>query len=158
LLVEGPDDGPALARLVELAVRAGQTDHAAELRRRKAEVDQLRERYRQLLLRDQPVRDAAEMARLAEQLGHRFGARAFRAVAASAGGSRPDHREPPAGSGSPEVVAAGSRLRTGPTLAQVLADEIGPPAGPSASARPAAPPSRSLAVRFEDDARAAGLV
>jgi hypothetical protein len=43
----------------------------------RAEVERSQARYRELFARNQPARDAAEMARLAEQLGHRFEAIAF---------------------------------------------------------------------------------
>ncbi len=76
-----PADGAAFDRLAELAVREGQPARAAELRRRKAELDQKKAQYQELLLRDQPVRDAAKMAALAEQLGHWFEAKVFASVA-----------------------------------------------------------------------------
>ena len=44
---------------------------------KKAEIDRLRARYEKLYDRNQPIRDAEEMARLAEQLGRQFEARVF---------------------------------------------------------------------------------
>ena len=87
-----PADGAAFDRLAELAVREGQPARAAELRRRKAELDQLKAQYQELLLRDQPVRDAAKMADLAEQLGHWFEAKVFASVALATEPGRDDLR------------------------------------------------------------------
>ena len=47
-----PADARALERLATLAVEAGQADRAGELRRRKAELDRARDRYRKLLAID----------------------------------------------------------------------------------------------------------
>ena len=92
-LVEAdPADGAAFDRLAELAVREGQPARAADLRRRKAEFDQLKAQYQELLLRDQPVRDAARMAGLAEKLGHWFEAKVFASVALATDQTRDDLR------------------------------------------------------------------
>lgn len=68
-----PGHPEALDRLAELAIEAGETEVAADLRRRKAEVDQLRDQYgRRFQLRDDELaRIAREMAELAENLGRR---------------------------------------------------------------------------------------
>ena len=50
-----------------LADRENLPDRAAELRDKKTEVDQVNARYKELFLRDQALRDAEEMARLAER-------------------------------------------------------------------------------------------
>ena len=76
-----PADLPALDRLAQFAEQEGQPDRAAELGHKKAEIAQLRARYEQLFERRQPIRDAVEMAHLAEQLGRRFEARGFLTVA-----------------------------------------------------------------------------
>jgi thioredoxin-like negative regulator of GroEL len=81
LIAADPADFTALDRLVELEVKEGQPDSARELRRKKIEIDRLRVRYQELFHRHQPLRDAAEMARIAEQLGRRFEARAFLTLA-----------------------------------------------------------------------------
>jgi enediyne biosynthesis protein E4 len=92
-LVEAdPSDGAAFDRLAELAVQEGPPARAAELRRRKTELDQLKAQYKELLLRDQPVRDSAKMAGLAEQLGHWFEAKVFASVALAAEPARDDLR------------------------------------------------------------------
>ena len=82
LLVDGdPADTTALDRLAGLAEKDGQTARATELRGKKAAIDQWRTRYLNLHERKQPIRDAVELARLAAQLGRRFEARVFRAIA-----------------------------------------------------------------------------
>ena len=82
LLVDAdPADTKALDRLAVLAQTAGQNARAAELRRKNEDVDRWRTRYLKLHERKQPIRDAVELARLAEQLGRRFEARGFRTIA-----------------------------------------------------------------------------
>ena len=68
-------------RLIELAVKHAQPERANELRRLRSEIETLENRYLKLFERNQPLRDAAEMAQLAERIGHRFEAKAFRTVA-----------------------------------------------------------------------------
>ena len=93
LVAADPADVTALGRLAELAEKEGQPARAAELRRKKAEIDRLLARYLELHDRKQPFRDAAELARLAEQLGRRFEARVFLTIAHP---GRPRPRGPPA--------------------------------------------------------------
>jgi tetratricopeptide (TPR) repeat protein len=83
LRVADPADLTAVDRLAQLAEEHGQPARAAELRRQRGEIDRLRARYEKLYLRKQPLRDAVEMAHLAEQLGRRFEARAFLPLAIS---------------------------------------------------------------------------
>lgn len=89
----------------------------SELRRRKSDLEGVLARYKERFARDQPLRDAAEMARLAEQLGQDFEARAFRVLAGEVreGGDR--NRVATTGtSGDPSGVAT-----SGETLADRLA-------------------------------------
>jgi thioredoxin-like negative regulator of GroEL len=65
LLAADPTEFAAWDRLAELAVQAGQPECAAGLRRGKAEIQRLQTRYQELDRRNQPIRDAAELARLA---------------------------------------------------------------------------------------------
>ena len=70
-----PGDTRALDRLAELAIRAGQADRAAAIRRRQEEALRDKERYRRLLIADRglsSVPELRERARLAERLGRRF--------------------------------------------------------------------------------------
>jgi tetratricopeptide (TPR) repeat protein len=92
LIAADPTDFAALDRLVELHLKNGQSDVAAALRRQKDKIAGLQARYDKLFKRHQPRRDAAEMARIAEQLGRRFEARAFLTIALGASPDRADLR------------------------------------------------------------------
>ena len=83
LIAVNPADLTALKRLENLATLAGRLDRAAQLRDQAAEISRLQSRYRALYERNQPFRDAVEMAHLAEQLGQRFEAIAFLTIAAA---------------------------------------------------------------------------
>jgi thioredoxin-like negative regulator of GroEL len=87
-----PADFQALDRLVELAVKEGRQDRAAELRRKKTATERLQARYQKLYQRNQPWRDAAEMARLALELGRSFEAEVFLTVAVAVDTNRDDLR------------------------------------------------------------------
>ncbi len=115
-----PEDFAALARLVELTVQQGQAARAAELRRRKGEIERLQARYEQLYRRNQPRRDAAEMSRLAERLGRRFEARAFATIAAAADPDNDDLRRRLAGLDRPAPTPG----EGGPTLAVAIRAEL----------------------------------
>ena len=117
LLVADPADLTALDRLAPLAEQDGQPARVAELRRDKAEIDRLRARYEYLYVRKQPIRDAVEMARLAERLGRQFEARGFLTVAISDDPNRHDLRHDLARlSQHPAAVA-----ERGQTVTEVLA-------------------------------------
>jgi enediyne biosynthesis protein E4 len=152
-----PGDGAALDRLAELAVRDGQTQHAAALRERKAALDQQKARYQELLLRDQPVRDAATMAALAEQLGHWFEAKVFASVALAADPAQDELKAMLARLNSRDS----SGVAPGATLAAALGLSAARDAMPrlaqavTALASPKAPAGQ---VRFEDDAARANLI
>jgi tetratricopeptide (TPR) repeat protein len=120
LCASDPADPTALVRLAQLAEKEGQPARAAELLRKKLDIDRLRARYDKLHKRRQPVRDAAEMAHLAEQLGRGFEARAFLTLAISEDPDREDLRR------NLQRVTPGPRSapEPGQTLARVLADEI----------------------------------
>jgi hypothetical protein len=64
-------------------VKHAQPERAKELRRLLSEIETLGNRYLKLFERNQPLRDAAEMAQIAERIGRRFEAQAFRTVAAA---------------------------------------------------------------------------
>jgi enediyne biosynthesis protein E4 len=119
LLAADPADLNAFDRLAQLAQKDGQPARAAELLRKKVEIDRLRARYEKLYDRKQPVRDAVEMARLAEQLGRGFEARALLTLAISEDPDREDlRRDLKRLSQSPGPLA--NRWQT---LAELLADE-----------------------------------
>jgi enediyne biosynthesis protein E4 len=148
-----PADGAAFDRLAELAVREGQPARAAELRKRKAEIDPVKAEYQQLLLRDQPVRDAARMAELAEQLGHRFEAKVFASVALASEPGRDDLRAALARLQSESRGAAA--VGPGPTLAAAVGE---PSAAHGALPSLAAVQDASAEpIQFEDGSVRAGL-
>ncbi len=154
LLAADPGDVAALDRLAGLAVRDGQPDRAGEFRRRKARRDQLDLRYQELFLRNQSVRNAEEMARLAEQLGRFFEAKAFWTVALAANPDRKDFRAALA-RWEPRATPV---AEPGQTLAEVLALELDDPAAPRLPSAPA--PARgdsSAPLPSQDDAGHAGL-
>lgn len=116
LIAIEPTDLAAADRLAELDARHGHSDRAEALRKSRAEVERVDARYEKLYRRNQPRRDAAEMSRLAEQLGRRFEARAFAAIAASAD---PDDAEPRERLARLAPVGRTNRAG-GPTLADAL--------------------------------------
>ena len=154
LVAADPGDGAALDRLAELAIREGQPARAAELRRQKTELDQLKSQYKELFLRNQPLRDAVEMARLSERLGLLFEAKAFWSLAVA---TRPDR-------GDPRAALAKLRRRDadiaepGRTLAERLAPQLD--AAVASRLRPAsstAQAASSAPIQFRDDSGPAGL-
>ncbi len=89
-LVEAPSDAAARNRVIELATKSRRADLAAKLREEKTIIEHALAQYHKLYRRDQPLRDAYKMARLAEQLGRWFEARAFLTVALAL---HPEHSE-----------------------------------------------------------------
>ncbi len=151
-----PGELNALARLIALLGRSGPPEEAADLRRRKAELDRASDDYRSALADQVPTRDFAGLARLAEALGRWFESRGWWTLAL---------RESP---GSVEARVALERIdrterelaaaeRADPasragTMAEALADLIGrTPRERVASSTAAVVP------RFRDDAAAVGL-
>jgi tetratricopeptide (TPR) repeat protein len=114
-----PADLSALERLIELTARDHQPQRESALRQQKLKIEQLQTRYQQLYIRNQSMRDAPEMARLAAQLGREFEARAFLKIAVAVDPSRGDLRD--------ELMMKYQQLkridRSGRTLAEVLAVE-----------------------------------
>ena len=92
LIAADPGDSAALDRLAELALRDGQAARAAELRSKQTALGLLRSRYNELFRCSQPVRNAMEMTRIAEQLGCFFEARAFATLAVATNPERADFR------------------------------------------------------------------
>jgi enediyne biosynthesis protein E4 len=126
LIAADPADFTALDRLAELAVGEGRLDRAAELRSQKIALDPLKSQYKELLLRDQPVRDATKMARLAEQLGRLFEAKAFLSLAVATRPNRDDLRAALA-----RLEHRGTAIgHPGQTLADVLATVLGASVAP----------------------------
>jgi tetratricopeptide (TPR) repeat protein len=143
LIAVEPADLAAWDRLAELAVQGRQPAQAALLRAQKVEVDRLTARYHRLYQRNQPIRDAREMARLAERLGRWFEARAFLTVATAVDPGRDELRR--------ELARLEQHARTipepGRTLAEVLAADLEATLGSSAS------PTTSRAAQDPSSAR-----
>jgi enediyne biosynthesis protein E4 len=93
LVAEVPEDFQSLERLEKLEQQESANTAAAKPRRRRAEIERDQMRYRELYRRNQPARDAEEMARLAERLGHRFEAMLFLNAAIADEPDRADPRE-----------------------------------------------------------------
>ena len=118
-MAEGPVDVKDLDRLAALARNSGHPDQAAEFTNRKAELERLLVRYLKLHDRVQPIRDAVELAHLAERLGRTFEARVFVSLAIAATPERDDlRRDLERLNRSSATVADG-----GQTLAEILALE-----------------------------------
>jgi enediyne biosynthesis protein E4 len=92
VIIDDPADFAAYDRLIELAIEDKQPAVADDLRRKKSEIQRLEARYQELYRRNQPTRDAEEMAHLAKQLGRWFEARAFLTVATAMDPDREDLR------------------------------------------------------------------
>jgi predicted Zn-dependent protease len=92
LVAADPTDFAAICMLVDIAKTEGHAERARELKREKAETETLIERFKHLHTRYQPLRDAAEMARLALRLGQRFEAQAFLTLACRIDADRADLR------------------------------------------------------------------
>jgi enediyne biosynthesis protein E4 len=120
LIAADPADFVALDRLALLAVKNGDSNGAAGLSRQKNDVEKMLERYQRLHVRHQPSRDAVEMARLAEQLGQRFEAKALLTLAVAVDPDRDDIRR--------DLAKLNQHLDTiegpGRTVADLLAPEF----------------------------------
>jgi enediyne biosynthesis protein E4 len=92
LIATDPGNLAAFDRLVDLHKRAGQPALAAEVLRNKNAMRELLDRYTMLHGRKQPIRDAEELARIAEQLGSEFEARGFLTLAVFQEPNRKDLR------------------------------------------------------------------
>ncbi len=144
----GPADPSAFERLAVLCYESGQTARAAELRRKKSDLDRTKDRYRRLLVDAAPTGGFAELAALAEALGRPFEAYHWWDLAA-----RRDAPDEPAASAALIRLAA----HRAPDRPPPPAVALGAPARPipnetrPGTSRPAVVPS------FRDDAEAAGL-
>ena len=93
LLAADPGDLSALDRLIDLHKKGGQPALAAEVLQKRNAVRELLGRYMMLKDRKQPIRDAEESARIAEQLGRGFEARGFLTIAVFQEPGRKELRE-----------------------------------------------------------------
>ena len=93
LIAADPGDPSAFDRLIDLHKKASQPALAAEVFQNRNAVRELLGRYMMLHGRKQPIRDAEELARIAEQLGRGFEARGFLTIAVFQEPGRKDLRE-----------------------------------------------------------------
>ncbi len=93
LIAADPGDLSAFDRLIDLHKKGNQPTSAAEVSRDRNAVRELLGRYIMLHDRKQPIRDAEELARIAEQLGRKFEARGFLTIAVFQEPGRKDLRE-----------------------------------------------------------------
>jgi tetratricopeptide (TPR) repeat protein len=93
LLAANPGDLSALDRLIDIHKKGGQPALAADVFQNRNAVRELLGRYMMLHGRKQPIRDAEELARIAEQLGRGFEARGFLTIAVFQKPGRKDLRE-----------------------------------------------------------------
>ncbi len=120
LVAVDPTDFAALDRLMAIAEKEGKADRAGALRLKKSELYRILARYEKLDKRNQTIRNALEMASLAERLGHRFEARVFRTIAIA---TDPEHRQP-----GDQLLRSSQDVSTtnspAGTLAELLAEEL----------------------------------
>jgi hypothetical protein len=150
LVAVAPGRLAALDRLAGLAKQAGDEAEAARLRRHKAELDQILERYRERLFKPDPAASGEELAGHAESLGRLFEARAWWELAVA--------RHPELKVRQREVLARLARAeaaRRGAATRSGLLADLGRATGPTQV--PPAVASTSPAPAFVDDAEAVGL-
>ena len=145
LVSEEPGSFDAWDRLAELALQAGQKTEAEEFRKKKAEFNAVRQRYKKLLDRDDRAAQAHELAVLAEKLGRRTESRGWTLIAEGHAAIEP-------------LIAAPNRGPDSGRPAETLVTAI----GDLAPASKAEPPRSSSAqtsrvLEFRDDADTAGL-
>ena len=151
LVKADPGRASALDQLASLAFEAGHHKETERLHRRKAEIDQVKDRVRKLLLNESDLAARAEeLAEHSRTLGRTFDAWAWSVVAARHGrGVRPagGTQEPPSAPPTDPPVA-----RRGVALSALLADLVAKP-----THSPGVPAARLAVPHFTDDAEAAGL-
>ena len=144
-----PADGAAIERLAELVLQAGHEAEARRLRKRKSELDALKDRYHRLFKNDRLESDAGEMARLAAALGRDFEARGFLTLM--------DLKNPEDSTVRAEIERLGPppppRSTASGSLAKLFARALASSNRPSAVATASAETS----INFENDAASAGL-
>ena len=144
-MTEQPGAFDAWDRLAELALMAGQKSVAENYRGKKAEFNDVRQKYKKLLDRDDRVEHAGELALLADQLGRRIEARGWTLIAE--GHAKTERLR----SGSDGMPVSG---QSSETLATLIVD-AGHPSASEASPVHSTP--NVLSPEFRDDADVAGL-
>jgi tetratricopeptide (TPR) repeat protein len=125
LVASDPTNVAAVRRLADLAIHDHKPEYAGRLRDQAAEAQRALERFMHLDERNQPIRDAAELARLAVQLGQFFEGMAYLTLATEANPDRSELRTELARLKT--VMEASGRSR--PTLDAWLANHRGPARG-----------------------------
>ena len=149
-LAVDPANTAALERRAALATEDDGAAAADPYRKRKAEIDRAKERFRALLANGSvdPTPNAAQLAELAAVLGRRFESRAWAVVNLKAHPGDPEAR-------ALHRKLTAERTPTPPAGARTLADLIGPP---PPSTRPRnAPVPEATGLAFVDRARESGL-
>ena len=162
---QAPGNTQALERLAVLATASGRSDRATELRRRKAGIDQAKERYTRFMEANKPIMPYAELAALAEKLGRGFEARGWwflapryepSAIVASAverlGPPHPDPRLP-----AGKALAAYLAATAGLPMSEPSSSGGGPGSAPVSTRMPPNAATVMSAPEFRDDAASAGL-
>jgi tetratricopeptide (TPR) repeat protein len=145
LVDDEPGNIGAWDRLAELAIERGSPAEATGYRKTRAELNDLRERYKGLMARDDRASHAEELESLAARLGRKLEARGWSQVRRGIAGRAPLMLG--------EDLADGGGKMPG-TLETLLADLLSRPAASPSHARPMVQPSQ---VTFSDDAGTAGL-
>jgi tetratricopeptide (TPR) repeat protein len=154
LVAIAPGDIEALDRLAVLAWESGRLDRAREYRRRKAELDAAKDRYRLLLDEKITPERFAEFAGLAESLGRQFEALGWWTLCTR---YAPSDRTAQAGLSRSQRRPDPQPLAHGVTLAELLVD-VDPELGVHADrVEPSRPTATGLPTRFVDRTEAAGL-
>ena len=145
----GPAEPSAFERLAVLCHESGEAARASELRRRKADLDRAKDRYRRLLNDAAPTEGFDELARLAEALGRPFEAYHWWDLAA-----RRD-------SGNAEASAALTRLAAhrAPERPSTSSESFveRQAKGPQSLAASASPRGTTVIPSFVDAAESSGL-
>ena len=147
-----PGNGAAWERLAVLAVEAGRGEDAGRLRRRKAAIDEARQRYKDLYNDNHFAQDSAELARQAEALGRRFEAIGFLTWLTRHEPFNQDARDALArlSARSPRA-ACRAQVETFPSSSRPILPGRGPGLRRGPSPRPSSP------LLFRDDAAVAWL-
>jgi len=120
LVAFDPADVPARDRLIDLALKEGQPGRAQKLRDQATEIDELKAVYYKRVDRNQPLRDAAELAGIAARLGREFEASVFLTVAIAVAPDRDDLRR------NLDKLDQNARaaIRAGRSLADLIESEL----------------------------------
>ncbi len=145
LVAEEPGNIAAWDRLAEIAFTAGRKDEADNFRKRKAEVNELRNQYKKLLDRDDRAQHAEVLAQLAEKLGRRIEARGWSLIAQGRARFEP-------------LVPLEQRESLASRTPETLESALDGLWSTHREARPHAISSqKTVAPKFADDAEATGL-